>query len=112
VSISVPPFRDGDVLAWTDLKFNPLGIYNLHCQLGVLAKEPGIFTRYQHWFEASDIAWFAAGTSEDGNHHIPDDSFHVAFNVMCSQLPAGTVGVSWRKTVCSHLQKLIFDLVC
>ena len=111
VSIPVPPFGNGDVPAWTDLKFNPLGIYNLCRRLGVLAKEPGVFTQYQHRFEASNIAWFAAGTSEDGNHHIPDDSFHVAFNVMCSHLPAGSVGVSWRKTVRSCLQKLIFDLV-
>ncbi|KAF8230973.1 hypothetical protein L208DRAFT_1378310 [Tricholoma matsutake] len=37
VSIPVPPYGDGDIPPWSDLKFNPLGIYNLCHHIGVLA---------------------------------------------------------------------------
>jgi hypothetical protein len=82
VNIPVPPFGDGGLPQWADLKFNPLGIYNLHCRIGALAGEPGVFTRYQQWFETADIAWFAAGTSEDNNHHVPADTFHQSFDIL------------------------------
>ena len=48
VNIPMAPSGDGELPPWTDLKFNPLGIYNLHCHIGALAGECGAFTRYQH----------------------------------------------------------------
>ena len=111
VDITMPPSGDGAVPPWTDLKFNPLGLYNLRRHIGILAGEPGIFTRYQSRFEAADVAWFAAGASEDNNHHVPADTFHQAFAIMRSNLPSGEEGKKWRKQVWSRLQKIIFDLV-
>jgi hypothetical protein len=111
VTIPIPPFGDGEVPSWSDLKFNPLGIYNIRRRIGALANEPGIFTRYQHRFEAADIAWFAAGTSEDGNHHVSTDTFHHAFNVVRSELPSGDEGGKWRKLLRTRLMKLLFDVV-
>ena len=111
VTIPIPPFGDGEVPSRSDLKFNPLGIYNIRHRIGVLANEPGIFTHYQHRFEAADIAWFAAGTSEDGNHHVSTDTFHHAFNVVRSELPSGDKGGKWCKLLWTRLMKLLFDVV-
>ena len=111
VAISEPPGANSTVPAWAELKFNPLGIFNLHRHLGVLAGEPGVFTRYQKNFEAADIAWFAAGASEDNDHHVAPDSFHSAFTIMRSHLPAGEEGKKWRKDLRSRLQKSTFDAV-
>ena len=81
VDITMPPSGDGTVPPWTDLTFNPLGLYNLCRRIGILAGEPGIFTRYQSHFKAADVAWFAAGASEDNNHYIPANTFHQAFAI-------------------------------
>jgi hypothetical protein len=77
----MPSFGDSDLPLWANLKFNPLGIYNLHHHIGALASEHGVFTRYQQWFKAADIAWFAAGSSEDNHHHIPADTFYVPSSI-------------------------------
>jgi hypothetical protein len=111
VNIPMPPSGDGELPPWTDLKFNPLGIYNLRRRIGALAGEPGVFTRYQHRFEAADLAWFAAGASEDDDHHIPADSFHQAFDILRTNLPSGEEGGKWRKQLRSRLGRIIFDLV-
>jgi hypothetical protein len=111
INIPMPPSGDGELPPWTDLKFNPLGIYNLRRRIGVLAREPGVFTRYQHQFEAADVAWFAAGASEDNNHHIPADSFHHAFDILRADLPSGDEGGKWRKLLRSRLKNILFDLV-
>jgi hypothetical protein len=112
VSIPVPPYGDGDIPPWSDLKFNPLGIYNLRRRIGVLASERGIFNMYQHQFEAADIAWFAAGTSEDNDHYIPANTFHHAFDIVRDDLPTGEEGGKWRKKLHSRLMNLLFDVVC
>ena len=111
VTIPIPPFGDGGVPSWSDLKFNPFGIYNIRCHIGALANEPGIFTHYKHWFEAADIAWFAAGTSEDGNYHVSTDTFHHAFNVVWSELPSGDEGGKWHKLLWTWFMKLLFNVV-
>ena len=101
-----------DLPPWSKLKFNPLGIYNLQHHIGVLAGEHGIFNRYQCQFDGANIAWFAAGCSQDNGHYIPADSFHPAFNIVQAHLPAGEEGGQWRKQLCSQLMDLLFDVVC
>lgn len=110
-SNAIPPGGDGAIPPWSELKFNPLGIYNLRRRIGLLSCEPGIFTHYQHRFEAADVAWFAAGTSEDGNHYVHPDLFHEAFNIVRSDLPTGEEGSKWRKALRARLQKILFDIV-
>jgi hypothetical protein len=68
VDISMPPGGNGGVPNWAELKFNPLGLYNLRCRLGALSREPGMFMRYKDRFLHSDIAWFASGLHTDGQH--------------------------------------------
>jgi hypothetical protein len=57
-----PPF--------SDLKFNPLGLYHLRHRLGMLVNEPGAFTEFQDRFNAANLAWLASGASEDGQHAL------------------------------------------
>jgi hypothetical protein len=74
-------------------------------------KEPGIFTRYKNSFLGSDIAWFAAGASEDNKHHIQRDTFHPLFTISRENLPIGPQGNQLRNGVRTNLRQLTFDLV-
>jgi hypothetical protein len=107
-----PPVASAQPLAWSDLKFNPLGLYSLRQRLGLLSDQRGIFTRYQQSFLASDIAWFAAGASEDKKHHVHPNTFHSLFGVSRENTPTGVPGNKLRAGVRQHLRQLTFDLVC
>ena len=113
--LSQPPSgigHGGLPLPWSDLKFNPVGLYSLRQRLGMLSNQPGIFTRYQQSFLASDLAWFAAGASEDRTHHVRMNTFHPLFGVARENTPTGTPGNKLRAGVRQHLRQLTFDLVC
>jgi hypothetical protein len=101
----------GPLLPWSELKFNPVGLCNLRNRLGRFPKEPGIFTRHQERFLASDIAWFAAGASDDDNHHVKPDTFHELFKVCRENLPTGPQGHQLWSSFRQNLQQLTFDLV-
>ena len=101
----------GQPLPWSDLKFNPLGLYSLRRRLGMLSDQRGIFTRYQQSFLASDLAWFAAGASEDKMHHVQPNTFHSLFGVSRENTPTGALGSKLRAGIREHLRQLTFDLV-
>jgi hypothetical protein len=111
VDIPCPPGGNSPIPAWTELKFNPLGLYNLRRRLGALPKEPGIFTRFKESFLASDIAWLAAGASEDGSHHLLHDRFHPLFQTFREHTPTGSSGQKLRNDVRKRIQQLLFDTV-
>jgi len=107
-----PPVGCGShALPWTELKFNPLGLYSLRQCLGMLSEQRGIFTRYQQSFIASDIAWFAAGASEDNTHEVQPNTFHSLFRVSRENTPTGVPGNKLRAGVRQHVRQLTFDLV-
>jgi hypothetical protein len=110
-SIHTAPSAGGPLLPWSELKFNPVGLCNLRNRLGLFPKEPGIFTRNQERFLASDIAWFAAGASDDDNHYVRPDTFHPLFNVCRENLPTGRQGNQLWTSFRQNLQQLTFDLV-
>ena len=99
VDIPCPPGGEGPLPSWSELKFNPLGLYNLRRRLGALWKEPGIFMQHKSAFLASDIAWFAAGASVDGAHGIPSDAFHPLLETFCEHSPQGPAGQRLRTDV-------------
>jgi len=101
----------GQPLPWSDLKFNPVGLYSLRQRLGMLSDQRGVFTRYQQSFLASDLAWFAAGASEDKMHHVQPNTFHSLFGVSRENTPTGVPGNKIRAGVRQHLRQLTFDLV-
>jgi len=109
--IPCPPGGEGPLPSWADLKFNPLGLYNLRRRLGVLADEPGVFSQYKDAFLASDIAWFAAGASTDGTHALPTGFFHPSFEILRNHNPLGPPGQKIRTDVRKRIQNLTFDLV-
>jgi hypothetical protein len=87
-NIPAPPGAHSSIPAWDDLCFNPLGLYNIRQQLGMLRDQPGIFTKFEGRFLASDVTWFANGLSGDGNHHTQPDSFHPLFSTSCEHQPS------------------------
>jgi hypothetical protein len=93
----------GQPLAWSDLKFNPVGLYSLRQHLGMLSDQRGIFTRYQQSFFASDLAWFAAGASKDKTHHVQPNTFHSLFGVLRENTPTGVPGNKLCASVHQHL---------
>lgn len=112
VQLNHPTSVEGPPLTWSELKFNPVGLYSLRQRLGFLSQEPGIFKLYQQSFLASDIAWFAAGASEDGQHLVNRDTFHPSFSIFRENLPTGTAGTTLRANLRQHIRQTIFDLVC
>lgn len=108
-----PPVGYGrQPLPWSDLRFNPVGLYSLRQHLGMLSDQHGISTRYQQSFLASDLAWFAAGTSKDKMRHVQPNTFHSLFGVSRENTPTGVPGNKLHAGVCQHLWQLTFDSVC
>ncbi|KAJ6476563.1 hypothetical protein DFH09DRAFT_1342444 [Mycena vulgaris] len=115
IQIAEPPIaRSADLTtvppAYEDLKFNPLGLYNLRRRLGVLVSEPGIFNHFQHKFEAADLAWLAAGASQDGRHSIEPSHFFPAFTTLRDSLPTDKIGREHRKWFSKRIMSLLCDL--
>ncbi|KAJ6573282.1 hypothetical protein B0H10DRAFT_2237192 [Mycena sp. CBHHK59/15] len=103
-STFVPPVRDGYgpsvvPIAWENLKFGPLGLYDL-----------GAVWNHRKQFLAADVAWFAGGASTDGNHiPVPDSYFH-EFDDLRQMLPTGTIGNEARRALHERMQHVVFDL--
>ncbi|KAJ7823340.1 hypothetical protein B0H14DRAFT_3730354 [Mycena olivaceomarginata] len=98
-------------LAWANLKFNPLGLYDLRRRLGVLTKEPGVFVTFQHRFRAADLAWLAAGASADAaGHKVPSQRFFPEQRELRNSLPPGDAGSDARRYFEQEVKTLIWDL--
>ncbi|KAJ7833793.1 hypothetical protein B0H14DRAFT_2591272 [Mycena olivaceomarginata] len=113
IDIPVPPACVGpsrDILAFRNLRFSPLGLYDLRRRLGVHPSEPGIFQRFRDRFLTSDMAWFAGGMSSDGKHAPTTPGFFPEFIALRDSLPAGTVGNEARKMLNERMQHAVFDL--
>ena len=112
VNIPVPPGGNEKLIPWSQLKFNPLGLYHLRRWQGVFPTERGFFIANQPWFEAADVAWFAAGMHEDGIHDHPRDHFHPLHNDVYREISdAYTDPKAERKALETRVRKLTFDLV-
>lgn len=111
VNIRVPPGGNGKIIPWTQLKFNPLGLYHLRRWQGVFPGEHGFFTTNQLRFEAADIAWFAAGMHEDGLHSHPSDHFHPLHNDVHRALSSYVDSKAEKKLLGNRVRDLTFDLV-
>ncbi|KAJ7841161.1 hypothetical protein B0H14DRAFT_3457588 [Mycena olivaceomarginata] len=113
IDIPVPPARGSpsrETLAFRNLRFSPLGLYDLRRRLGVYPGEPGVFQRFRNRFLTSDIAWFAGGASTDNKHVPPTPGFFPEFTTLRETLPTGPVGNEARKVLNERMQHAIFDL--
>lgn len=112
VDIPVPLGGESNVLPrWSELKFNPLGLFNLRRHLGAFPAEQGIFMRYKHRFLGSDIAWFSAGLHKDGNHATPSNTYHSLFSTARQHTPTGNVGTKIRNELRDSVKSMVFDMV-
>ncbi|KAJ7041289.1 hypothetical protein C8F04DRAFT_1253353 [Mycena alexandri] len=113
ISIPVPPSRNplpAQPEPWDNLKFTPTGQYDVRRHLGVVLDEFGRFNRSRPRFLASDLAWLAAGASEDGHHTPASDKFSPEWHDLWNSLPTGTTGSDARKQFINHVRQLLFDL--
>lgn len=111
VDLPAPPGSGGNIPPWTDLKFNPLGIFNLRRRLGALPREPGVFMQHKSRFLASDIAWFAAGLHNDGQHLTSRDTFHPLFKTAREHTGTGEPAQKLRNKLRDSVRDLVFDTV-
>ncbi|KAF8163963.1 hypothetical protein BJ912DRAFT_935312 [Pholiota molesta] len=91
---------------FSELRFNPQGVYDLRRMLGALPDRPGAYTTNQARFDAADVAWFAAGCSTDGKHTVPVEEFHPVMERMYKD----GFGPESRRILKEKVQKLMFDL--
>ncbi|KAJ6463584.1 hypothetical protein DFH09DRAFT_1347255 [Mycena vulgaris] len=97
------------------LHFNPLGMYELRRHLGVFQSNPNQWNSYRSRWLSADLAWFASGASEDGQHHPGGgDAFFPEFHALRASLPsrreAGNVGPNARKAFYEGIRMLLFDV--
>ncbi|KAJ7229515.1 hypothetical protein B0H12DRAFT_1240243 [Mycena haematopus] len=116
INIATPPFREGagpfrEPLGWDQLRFGPLGIYDLRRRLTAYPDQPDLFRTHQHRFLTADIAWFAGGTSTDGCHAPPvGGGFFREFIAMRDDLPSGQLGAQARKVLNDKVKRAVFDM--
>jgi hypothetical protein len=96
-------------LPWTELKFDLTGLQNLRRVLGFHSSTPNLFLTRQAHFEASDIAWLAAGTHSDGNHAQNSHEFHPMYMQLYND--TGNAGKLERKALIQKVELLVYDLV-
>ncbi|KAF8185650.1 hypothetical protein BJ912DRAFT_1060481 [Pholiota molesta] len=110
VRIPVPVNAGNIVPPWTALKFNPVGLYGLRRWQGVYPLRDNFFIANQSRFRASDIAWFAAGTHKDGQHHHSINSFHSSHIELTSET-GSPLAKAERKAMFAEMEVLIWDLL-
>ncbi|KAJ6573765.1 hypothetical protein DFH09DRAFT_1311849 [Mycena vulgaris] len=114
LAVPPPPTRQtipANPTPWDNLEFTPRGAYEVRRHLGVDIDENGRFNRSRANFLASDIAWLATGSTEDGQHLTVDaESFFPEFRQLYDSLPQGKAGKEARKAFAAKIRRLIFDL--
>ncbi|KAJ7495749.1 hypothetical protein B0H11DRAFT_2227267 [Mycena galericulata] len=114
VTVPVPPTRvplsATRITPWDRLEFTPAGAYEVRRHLGVDVDEYGRFNLSRDSFLASDIAFLAAGASEDGKHSDSPYQFFPEFHALYKSTPKGSVGSVARKDFGMKCRQLIFDL--
>lgn len=116
---TIPDIRVADPLnanqlpitPWPSLKFHPIGLLHLRRHLGVYPHIPGFFQQRQAAFEASDIAFFAAGRHRDGRHHVPHDRLHDEYLDLHAVCGDNKAKRGHQKQTLQNVLDLIFDLV-
>ncbi|KAJ7236998.1 hypothetical protein C8J57DRAFT_1529799 [Mycena rebaudengoi] len=99
-------------LDYSQLKFNPIGLYDLRRLQGVLISQPGVYNTHKDRFDASDMAWSFTGASEDGQHEVAPGKFAAAFFTLRKSLPSDDMGWEIRKRFSERICKLLFDGMC
>ena len=115
LGVSIPDPLGADNLAITplaSLRFHPIGLLHFRRYLGVHAHLPGFFQEHQKSFQASDLAWFAAGRHHDNQHfQVAHDRFHPEYMDLHNVCGMDRQKRPHQKQLLQDVQDLIFDLV-
>ena len=110
VNIPAPPGAGAQPLALSQVRYDPLGLYDIRRHCGALPHEPGVYEAHRSCFDAADLAWIATSLGLASNSQpIPQNSFPPEFSVLRQGMQKNSSGT--RAMMRSHHQKLIFDLV-
>ena len=112
-NVDIPaPLGAGELpLPLSQVKYNPVGIYDVRRHCGAHPHEPGIYETHRPCFDAADLAWIATSLSLASNTQpIPPNSFPPEFNLLREGMAKGSSAT--RATMRACLKKLIFNLVC
>ncbi|KAJ6605050.1 hypothetical protein B0H10DRAFT_2229151 [Mycena sp. CBHHK59/15] len=113
VSVRVPVTQNpiaADPMAWDSLTFGPMSLFDLRRHLGARTDEAGRFMASRRRFEAADIAWLAAGASDDGQHEVERNRFSPEFDTLRNETPIGTAGSAERKIFMELVKGTMKDL--
>ncbi|KAJ7062972.1 hypothetical protein B0H15DRAFT_958755 [Mycena belliarum] len=115
-SLPVPPpthvgYPTAKPLPLHRLQFSPLGLFDLRRRIGIFANDHKMWNMYAQNWRASDIAWFAAGASDDGMHYPGHgQGFFSELVKFRESLPLNEAGYEARKAFGQEIQKLVHDL--
>ncbi|PPQ69419.1 hypothetical protein CVT26_002457 [Gymnopilus dilepis] len=102
-----PPPGAGPVpLSWDELRFHPVGLYDLRSRL-MGSVEPSVFQRFRPNFEAAEAAWFAAGLASSLSD-IPSDEFFPELHEL-RRNTSTREGTEIRKALRKRIRTLTFD---
>ncbi|KAJ6544860.1 hypothetical protein DFH09DRAFT_1088398 [Mycena vulgaris] len=114
VTVSTPPTRvpiPTNITPWDNLQFTPFGAYEVCRHLRAQMDAAGHFNRSRQKFLVADIAYVAAGTSDDGRHMVMGDLFFDEFHHLYDSLPPQKLGKEAWKVFAGRIRRLVFDLV-
>jgi len=111
VNLTAPPGTTEIVPPFADLRFDPIGIYNLRRRLGAFPRNAGVFAMYQRNFRLSDIAWFAAGLHQASVPNLGPDTLLPGFWDSRDGMGSDNVAKDTRKKCKDELRDGLFDLV-
>ncbi|PPQ82115.1 hypothetical protein CVT25_014277 [Psilocybe cyanescens] len=109
-TLHAPYNGDCPLIPWTDLKFNPVGVYHLCLHQGVFPHRPNFYKTNRLKFDAADVAWFAAGMHKDGNHDHSPQTFHPLAEALQKDTKEMPKSRSECKELLHRVQELTFDL--
>lgn len=99
------------ITPWPSLKLHPIKLLHLCCHLGIYPHIPTFFQSNQASFEASDIAWFAAGWHRDRNYFSVQNSLHSEYLDLHAVYGVDKETCPHQKQALQNILNLIFDLV-
>ncbi|KAJ6573775.1 hypothetical protein DFH09DRAFT_1311864 [Mycena vulgaris] len=96
--------------SWSSLTFDPLSVFDLRRHLGARMDEVGRYMTSRSKFDTSNIAFLAAGASDDNQHNVDPSQFFPEFDDLRNVTPMGPAGNVERKLFTELARKTMWDL--
>ncbi|KAJ6456852.1 hypothetical protein C8R45DRAFT_1110651 [Mycena sanguinolenta] len=89
-----------------EVEFTPVGLYDVRRNLGASVPH---FNRMRHRYAAADLAFVAAGASEDGHHQTSPDEFFPEYWHLYDSQPVGKPGQVARRDFGDRCRRSVWD---